>query len=186
VLGVPLLAAALTMGGAAEGVSLGNVTVSSDTDWVEATYEIENLTVTNGATLTIAGGSTVNVAGATTITGSGRILLQGKNTSGQVEGQWLGVGVTINSTDVQVDAGSAISADAQGYLGGFGPGSGGSDAALHGGSGGGYGGVGGRAGDDFNAGGAAYGDAFAPVDLGSGGGPTSATAGRGGEQLHSM
>jgi hypothetical protein len=108
------------------------------------------------------------------------ILLQGKNTAGRADEQWQGTGATINARNVRIDEGSAISADAQGYAGGQGPGAGASDGGVHGGAGGSYGGVGGLAGDSFGAGGPAYGDAFAPVELGSGGGPTGAAAGRGG------
>ena len=39
-----------------------------------------------------------------------------------MDGQWAGVGVTINAANVTVDAGSKITADGQGYVTGCGPG----------------------------------------------------------------
>lgn len=178
--GVALLTAARAVRAGGDGNTLGDVTVSSDTMWSEDSYEIDSLTVTNGAVLTIAGGSTINVAGPTLVTAAGMILLQGENVDGHVGGEWQGEGVTIDTVDLRVDTGSAISADAQGYVSGQGPGAGVSDGNAHTGSGGGSGGVGGRGGDDLHPGGLAYGDAFAPADLGSGGGATRAPGGRGG------
>lgn len=175
-----LLEGVLTAARARADVTLGDVTVSSDTSWAEDTYHATNVSVTGGATLSIAGGSTLYVSGTIAVSDGAIILLQGKNVSGQAEGEWRGVGVTINAANLRLDAGSAISADAQGYLAGVGPGVGGTDVDGHGGAGGGYGGSGGRAGDGFNPGGSAYGDAFAPVDLGSGGAPTRTAAGNGG------
>jgi hypothetical protein len=138
------------------------------------------VTVDTGATLTLGGGSLLTVESDFVVTGNSRVILQAKNTSSQVGGQWQGAGATIDAANVRVDAGSRMSADAQGYLAGLGPGAGGADGGMHGGAGGGHGGIGGRAGDGFNPGGATYGDAFAPVDLGSGGGPARTAAASGG------
>jgi len=74
----------------------GDVVISTNTTWAAGQYTLNSLRVTNGATLT----------------------LEGANRSGQVDGQWQGYGVTITAASVQVDAGSAISANAQGYTGG--------------------------------------------------------------------
>src|SRR5512136_1711489 len=71
----------------------GDVVISTNTAWPAGEYTLNSLTVTNGATLT----------------------LQGANTTGQVEGQWQGYGVTITAGNVQVDSGSRITADGQGY-----------------------------------------------------------------------
>lgn len=158
----------LTLTGLVRGVAAQDLTVSSDLARSESVYAIDNVTVRNGATLTIAGGSVLNASGTVQVTGSSTILLQGKNTDGQMHG----VGVTINAADVQVDAGSHISADGQGYIGTAGPGAGGSDQFCNGasaGSGGGYGRAGGT--DKGGApGGSTYGVPLAPIDLGSGGG----------------
>jgi hypothetical protein len=67
--------------------------------------------------------------------------------------------VTLQAASVQVDSGSSINADGQGYILSAGPGDGGSSS---GGSGGSYGGLGG-----YNPG-STYGSAPMPVDLGSG------------------
>ena len=45
------------LGVALEGDPLGTLTVSSDTNWADGTYDVNDLTVTEGATLTVAGGS---------------------------------------------------------------------------------------------------------------------------------
>jgi RHS repeat-associated protein len=149
--------------------------ISSNTTWTEGTHDITgNLTITNGATLTAAGGSTVNVSGNLTLVSNSTLLLQGKNTTGQVGGQWAGVGVTIHAGNVTVENGSKISADSQGYqpvtdAPGNGPGGGygylGTTIAL----GAGYGGKGGRSSETPGYGGI-YGDPFLPTELGSAGG----------------
>ena len=140
----------------------GDVTVSANATWPQGTYSLDSLTVNGGAVLTIAGGSTVTVTGAVTVAANSSIVLQSANNAAQVNGQWAGVGVTINAGSVQVDAGSSINADGQGYAGGYpepgnGPG-GGAGGTTTGGS---YGGVG------YNSGGTTYGSQFQPVDLGS-------------------
>ncbi len=139
--------------------STADITVSSDTVWPEGEYRLGSLTVTGGATLTIAGGSTVDASGAITLRDNATILLKGKNRSGQVEGQWAGVGVTINAANVTVESGSKISADGQGYTTGNGPG--GSSDYTKGGT------HGGRGSGNTSM---VYGSATAPVDLGSAGG----------------
>ncbi len=150
----------------------GDVTIDTDTSWPEGAYAIDNLTITGGATLSVAGGSTVTVSGTLSVTGNSILLLQGKNTGGLIDGEWQGVGVTVNAGRVTVDAGSAISADGQGYVGKAGPGAGASDPACGGptaGGGGAYGGAGGNG--SFGAhGGSPYGSPDVPTDLGSGGG----------------
>ena len=72
---------------------LEDVTISSDTNWPAGIYQLNSLTVTNGAKLT----------------------LLGANQTAQVGGQWAGQGVTISAVNVTVDAGSSITADDQGY-----------------------------------------------------------------------
>jgi len=119
--------------------------------------------------LTIGGGSAIAVTNTVTVTGNSTLLLQGVNTSAQVSGQWQGQGVTISATNLQVDAGSTISADGQGYAGNScsGPGAGPGGGPLNcnnNGNGGSYGGQGGGPNP-----GTTYGSALAPTDLGSGG-----------------
>ncbi|NVN93010.1 MAG: hypothetical protein HXX11_20780, partial [Desulfuromonadales bacterium] len=155
---VPLL---LFVGNAFADTTMGDVVISANTTWPEDTYQVTSLTVNNGATLSIAGGSTIHVTETVTVSGNATILLQGKNNSAQVGGQWAGVGGTINAANVTVDAGSKITADGQGYITGCGPGGAAVSAYTSGGS---YGGKGG------GSSGPTYGSALAPTDLGSAGG----------------
>jgi hypothetical protein len=134
-----------------------------------ATYRF--VTVDNGGTLTIGGGANITVTGMTKVTGNSSILVQSKNNTGQVDGQWQGAGATLNAGEVQIDAGSKVSADGQGYTGvpccsnpGNGPGGG--PAGHNAGS---YGGIGGGPTPA-----PIYGSAFSPADLGSGGSGCSA------------
>ncbi|MGA2992935.1 MAG: hypothetical protein ABSD88_20900, partial [Candidatus Korobacteraceae bacterium] len=149
-----------------------------------ATYN--SITVDNGGTLTIGGGANITVSSNLILTGNSTLLLQSSNNSAQVGGAWQGAGVTISVANLQVDAGSHISADGQGYVGsvcynpGVGPG-GGPLNCNNNGNGGSYGGKGGGA--DTNSM-ITYGSAWAPTDLGSGGsggwgipGPTGGNGG---------
>jgi len=156
-------------GGARDDVwtELGDVEITADTAWAEGQYRAQSLRVTGTATLSVAGGSVVEVVGALTVDGNATLLLQGKNTDGQEEEAWAGVGVTITAGSTTVEAGAAISADGQGDgPGAVGPGYGGTSGGNHGG-GGSHGGWGGQMGD---VGGAPYGSIFEPTGLGSGGG----------------
>ncbi len=108
-------------------------------------YNLNNLTVTNNSTL----------------------ILEGYHTDDSD-----GVGVTINlDGDLDVDSGSTISADEQGYSAEYGPGKGQTDSGRNGGAG--YGGDGQhwRYGDiGVGTAGISYGNTMMPNDLGSGGG----------------
>ena len=118
----------------------GNVVISSNTTWASGSYQITSVTVQSGATLTVGGGSTVTVTGALVVTGNSKVVLQSINNAAQVNGTWQGTGVTVNAASVQVDAGSSINADGQGYLALAGPGGGGlgnENGGSYGGSGGG-------------------------------------------------
>ena len=141
----------------------GSVLVTTNTTWATGTYNLTSLTVQGGAVLTIGGGSSVTVSGATLVTGSSSIVFQSINNSAQVNGQWAGAGVTLNSASLEVDAGSTINADGQGYVAGAGPG--GINSSVS--SGGSYGGVGGTGNGTTAAG--IYGSTTSPTDLGSGG-----------------
>ena len=133
--------------------------ISTNTALLEGTHTYDELTLEHGCTLTVAGGSTLAVTGALRVWENSTLLLGGRGTSAQVAGQWVGAGVTVSAASVIVEAGSRISADAQGYTTGAGPGGG--DVYTVGGS---YGGRG------TGVSVASYGSAAAPVDLGSAGG----------------
>ncbi len=119
-----------------------------------------NLNVSGASVLTVGGGTTLSVANGIAVTGNSSIVLQSANNTAKVNNAWAGVGVTLQAGSVQVDSGSSINADSQGYVSGAGPGDG---PAAYGSSGGSYGGLGGY------VPGATYGSAPMPVDLGSGG-----------------
>ena len=99
-----------------------------------------------------------------TVTGNSNLVLQGLNTTAQVSGAWQGAGVTINAASIQVDSGSTINADGQGYVAGAGPGG----ATVNSSAGGSDGGLGGDGYPNI-APGPIYGSLTAPTDLGSGG-----------------
>jgi len=107
-----------------------------------STVTYNSITIRNGAVMTIGGGSTVNVTAGILVTANSSIILQSINNSAQVNGTWQGTGVTLNAATVQVDPGSSINADGQGYTSLAGPGGGiaNSFAYPQGGS---YGGAGG-------------------------------------------
>ncbi len=159
-------------------IANGDINISTDTNWPEDDYSMDTLTVSNGATLSIDGGSTLSVTGTLHISENSKIVLKGKNTSGQVESQWQGTGVEINTANITIDTGSKIVADGQGYVGGgtestgAGPGAGvGCSGWLVRGNGASYGGSG-TLGGSCPGVGSIYGlDSVAnPTDLGSGGG----------------
>jgi len=85
------------------------------------------------------GESTLNITGALRVTGNSALVLQGKDTSAPINDQWVGQGVTINAADIQVEPGSHISADGQGYVASCGPGGAPSGSYGTGGSHGGQG-----------------------------------------------
>ena len=87
-----------------------------------STTHYNSLTVTNGGLVTVGGNSTLTLAGSVKVTGNSSLVLQSANTSAQVNGAWAGVGDTIQASSVQVDAGSSINADGQGYTASSGPG----------------------------------------------------------------
>ena len=158
-----------------------NMTLSAD-----ESYHFGNVTVRNGATLTIGGGTTVTATGTIHLLENSQIVVEALYTDGQVDGEWAGEGVTINAENVVVEAGSLITADAQGYLGGN-NGSGQGPGASDGNTGATHAGIGGDgAWGDPNT--TTYGDALAPTDLGSGGngydGLGAGTGGAGGGALH--
>jgi RHS repeat-associated protein len=138
----------------------GKLTLGSGT-----TLAATSITVSGGGTFNVGGGSTVTVSGQVLVTGNSNIVLQSTNNTAQVTGTWQGGGATMNAASVQVDPGSSINADGQGYVVSAGPGgaAGGSSA---GGSYGGLGGIG--SGSAVPA--ATYGSPTAPTDPGSGGG----------------
>ncbi len=160
--------------GAGAHAQSGSVVVTSDTTWATGSYNLTSLTVQSGATLTIGGGSSVSVAGAVLVTGNSNVVLQSINNGAQVSGAWKGAGVALTAASLQVDAGSSINADGQGYVAHAGPGAG-APGSSQGGS---YGGAGGGL-----AATTVYGSLTAPVDLGSGGGQYQGAGGPGGGAL---
>lgn len=142
-----------------------------------------NLALSGGATLAVGGGALLEVGGTLSLVDSNSMVLaQAKNVSGQVDGQWQASGITIQASNVIVNAGTRISADAQGYPGaynayGLGPGAAG---AVGGGS---HGGAG-------AGGGPTYDSSLAPIQPGSSGGGAyvggwySGTGGSGGGAVH--
>ena len=137
----------------------GSLTLGSGTTMGAAT-----VSVSGAGTFTVGGGSTVSVSGAFSVTGNSNVVFQSINNAAQVNSAWQGKGVTLKAGSVQVDAGSSINADGQGYLPNAGPG-GAPGGSSDGGS---YGGVGGTG---YGSGPAApiYGSNTTPTDLGSGG-----------------
>jgi len=112
---------ALAASGVAHGQS-GIEVISVNTTWTSGSYQLTSLTVKSGATLTVAGGTTLTVSGAVLVTGDSSIVLQSVNNTAQVNGAWAGAGVTISAASVEVDAGSSMVADGQGYAISAGPG----------------------------------------------------------------
>ena len=78
--------------------------------------------------MTLGGGTVLKVVGNLNVTSNSTVVCQGANNTGQVSNQWAGVGVTINASNVFVEAASKITADGQGYVAstgtGIGPGGG--------------------------------------------------------------
>ena len=138
----------ITYTSATEHVSIeDDITVATDTLLQAGEYTFNTLTVNNNAILTLA--------------------------SDPTRDGFKGVHITTIG-DLTIEAGSAISADGKGYLGGSGPGVGGDSGRA---GGGGYGGGGGVAGA---VGGSTYGSISKPSDLGSGGGDSYVPGGAGG------
>jgi hypothetical protein len=161
-------------------VSNGTLTVSSGITFAnDSVLNLTNIIVNNGATLTVGGGSTINLTGTLTVTGNSQVVLQGKNATAQVNGQWVGSGVIISAANVQVDSGSKISVDGQGYLAGVGPGAG-ANCNCYDPAGASYGGLGRTR---QTSPGPVYGSVNQPIDLGSGGGNGQNTGGTGGGAL---
>ncbi|MCX7019199.1 MAG: hypothetical protein NTY46_09490 [Candidatus Sumerlaeota bacterium] len=150
-----------------------DVVVDTSQAWVEGAYVMDNLTVTNGATLTIAGGSTIVCNATLRISGTSQIVTQVKNRYAPVDGQWAGQGARITAQNMIVDPSAALSADTQGYAPGnpaAGPG------GATGNSGGTHGGIGGNGAWGWSNT-SIYGDAQAPTTPGSGGGSYDALGG---------
>ena len=132
---------------------------------------VQGMTVDGSSALYLCGGLAFNVGGTLVATNNSTVICQGTNTIAQVSNQWAGVGVTITAGNVSLAAGAAISADGQGYASGNGGGAG--PGGGEGGAGAGsYGGLG------SGPSGPTYGNAMAPLDLGSAGWVGSQGGGR--------
>ena len=182
--------------------------VSGATLTVQGNHAFGMLSVTNHGTFSVEGGSlaaaginlfmstgwlhnaaSLNVTSNLCIATNSVIWCEGKNRGGMVNGQWAGVGVTIEAANITVDASSKISTDGLGYTGpgtsaGNGPGRGGQSLWWHDNSGGGgyggYGANGAGAGGGAGIGGGVYGVGMLPRELGSSGGPDGYAARDGG------
>jgi hypothetical protein len=124
------------------------------------TLGFRSVRVDGASSLRIGGGATVVVSGNVAVVGNSELRLRAKDNTGPVSGNFIGAGVTLNATNVTVEAGSNITADGEGYVNGSGPGYTGQGAA--------HGGRGDSSGGGFS-GQPTYGDAFEPVALGGGG-----------------
>ena len=144
----------------------GQLSISQD-----SAVNFNDITLQNGSTLSLGGGSTLTAAGKLSMIGNSTIIVQSKNSSGLVNGQWQGIGGTINAANVQIEVGSTISANGQGYYGNncSGVGSGPGGGLLHCNNSGNGGSHGGQGGGQNSLAGVLYGSATEPADLGSGG-----------------
>ena len=80
------------------------------------TVTANNVNVSGGGALMVGGGSTVTVNNALLVTGNSNLVLQSANNTAMVAGAWKGTGVTVSAATIEVDAGSTINADGQGYV----------------------------------------------------------------------
>lgn len=119
-------------------------------------FTANHLTIDDGALFDMGGGATLDVAETLTLTGNSTLRVRSKNNDAQVAGQWVGRGGVIEAKSLVIDAGSVITADAEGYFNSRGPG-------YNGNNGGSHGGMGGNSNTNLT-----YGDPLAPVELGSG------------------
>ena len=154
------IGAGSTIGNSSSNISGAVLTINKN-----STVNASNITINQNST--IYGNTTVNVANLFKVTSSKTLTLASDGVASP-----NGKGVTINAGDVQVDVGSYISTNGQGYAAASGSGVG---ASAEGAGGGGYGAVGGAGAS--GAGGGTYGSASAPIDLGSGGGGYGTAAG---------
>jgi len=121
------------------------------------------MAMAGGATLSLEGGVTLQVNGSLSLADSSTVFAGGINRSAQVNGHWVGAGVTLSAGDLTIGAGSSLIADGEGYTTGAGPG-----GPIYGG--GDYGSGGSYGGNGQGHSGPTYGDPDAPLDLGSAGG----------------
>ena len=143
--------------------------------------------VTNNGTVAIGGGSLIDIDDTLIVSSNSTVICGGWNTNTTNEfGEWVGVGVRINASNIIVDTDASINAAGQGYTcpgtynNGNGPGGGMYNNGY--GGGGGYGGNGGQGASPSSIGGSSYGDAFVPTNPGSAGagGSTAPSVGHGG------
>lgn len=91
----------------ARASAFDDITISADTSWAAGTYNYNNITVNNGATLTIAGNSVVHADTTILLEGDGKIVAQGDTINNK--------GVEFEATTLTINSGSSISANGQGY-----------------------------------------------------------------------
>ena len=120
---LPLLVVVLSSLFAGAPARAQSLTVTGTTILPEDTVaSYASITVQNGGTLEIGGGSDLTVSGALAVEAGGTVVCRSKNITAQIDGAWIGTGVTIRAGSVSVAASARISADGQGYANGFGPG----------------------------------------------------------------
>ncbi|MBI4657666.1 MAG: hypothetical protein HY735_02250, partial [Verrucomicrobia bacterium] len=100
-----------------------NVIFVGNTSTLDGDHSFLNLGIFAG-TVALTGGSTLTVVETLDLMTNAVLLVQGKNTTAQVNGQWAGVGGTINVSNLVVETGAKITADGQGYAAKAGPGAG--------------------------------------------------------------
>ncbi|MGC8990422.1 MAG: Ig-like domain-containing protein, partial [Verrucomicrobiia bacterium] len=91
-----------------------NVVWSQDSELHFGAVSLED-----GAVWVMGGGSSLTVDGQLSVTQNSVFWCGGKNTGRMVDGRWVGVGLTITAGSVVVETGSRITADGQGYTGGY-------------------------------------------------------------------
>ncbi len=176
--------------------SFGALTLTSSTVTFERNASDIAVCTMSATSVTVGSTSTLNIyrnnsetddtynLGAITVNNGGNIIAFSSTTiinadAGGSVGNPFGKGIAINATDVTVDVGGSINANAQGFARGTGPGHGNGGGST-GSSGGGYGGIGGRSGGATpGASGSTYGNAYNPTALGSGGSAGGGGAGGG-------
>ncbi len=165
------------------------IILSGATLTVQGDHAFGIVTITNQGTLSLEGSrltaegitlcastgwlhtaASLKVLSSMSLASNSVIWCEGMNRSNKVGGVWAGVGVTIQASNLVVDATSRMSADGLGYIAnGNGSGPGGGGYGGNGGAGGAYGGKGGY-GSSWPTESSPYGSALLPLDLGSGGG----------------
>jgi hypothetical protein len=95
-----------------------NVTGSTT---ISANITYDNATVSSTGRLYINGGVTLTINGTLLVQNGGIVYAQAVNNTAQVEGEWIGTGITIVSNNITIDSGGLIDGTGLGYAYGKGP-----------------------------------------------------------------